>query len=195
MKTETEILAVAHSLALQEIAFDLFDWTGWTEAEQRRALLLACYEISYGESGPRKKAASLFRKWLSVSQRRELSRNGSLRFLGSAGGTYRIIPGAGRAERIEKHGKNWYRSSVFCLHSEVEMPKADDALAHFLFLISDEPGFLAAANEHPHVSMQWDGSWRRRLNESRQRDAAHIQADETALREANFHGPYDLPQS
>ena len=58
--------------------------------------------------------------------------------------------------------------------AESLLPDADIALAHLLMLLTDEPGFLAAANPHPCGPLGgqlWNTAYRRRIAEARTRRA------------------------
>lgn len=104
---------------------------------------------------------------LQCASRAELRRRGAIVVTGSAGGWYRIDPGAGCAERIERHGRRWFARATYCLHPPDEnWPDADVALAQMLLIVTDEPAFLMAANEHRR-EMLWNGQWLRRLAAAR----------------------------
>lgn len=165
MATQDDIVRVAKVIAAGDQHPDMGALDGFTEDEGRQVVSLALYQIRYGpRRRAQRKARQLFQSWLTPAQREEYRRRGEVRIVGSAGGHYRIHPNAGRAERIERHGKNWYAVSDFCYHDQdCELPNADLALVHFLMLLTDEPGFLAVANEHPRDRQMWNGEYLRRM--------------------------------
>jgi hypothetical protein len=174
--TPAEMVALARQIANFEIAPDLSPAFQALGAQDRRHVLgLACYEIERRlERPPQRKATRLLASWLTQAQRRQFGRRGYVHVRGSAGGRYRIHPYGG-ADKIERHGKRWFARADYCLHDEArELPQADVALAHYLWIVTDEPTFLRMANEHKR-EMLWNGAWLRRLNAARrqrERDAA-----------------------
>lgn len=165
MATQGEIVRAAKAIAAGDQHPDMGALDGFTADEGRQVLSLALYQIQYGpRRRAQRKARRLFQSWLTPAQRAEYRSRGDVRIVGSAGGHYRIQPNAGRAERIERHGKNWYAVSDFCYHDEAaELPNADLALVHMLMLRTDEPGFLAVANEHKRDRQMWNGDYLRRI--------------------------------
>lgn len=178
MASDAEILSLARQVARHELHPDVGTWyLALTEDEQRRVLAYAVYEISFQRRiGPRQRRAQrLLRQWLPLPQRVELKYTREFRVTGSAGGRYKFRPSCGYTYRLERHGQYEYCVSRFCFHDEAEeLPNADLTLAHYLLIVTDEPAFLAAANEHPMKSSQWDGAWRRRLNQARRDRAAGL---------------------
>lgn len=174
--TPAQVAERARAIADETVAWDMADWTGWSDIDQRAALMAALWMIRerrYVERAPSRRCAlRLFRSWLSPAHLDEMRRRGYVHVTGSAGGRYRIYPRIGRTERIERHGSREYGSARFCLHPDERLPQADISLGHYLLLLTDEPAFLEAANETPTVMMLWNGDWRRRLNRARRERAA-----------------------
>lgn len=168
--TPDEMVALARHMADDEIAPDLSpEFQALDAASRRHVLSLACYAIQRRlERPPQLKATRLLASWLTPSERRQLRRRGYVHVRGSAGGWYRIHPHSG-ANKIERHGRRWFTKADYCLHdAEQELPRADVALAHYLWLVTDEPAFLRMANEHRR-DMLWNGEWLRRLKAARRK--------------------------
>lgn len=175
-----------------------------TEDERRLVWQLAGYERLLvlerrkRRGGGQRRAMRLLRSWLTLAQAQQL-RAGAFRVRGSAGGWYRLWPGVGHAERVERHGRYWYTCGGYCLHEEGHvLPPADRTLAHLLLLRTDEPAFIAEANLTKRGvwgDQLWNGAYRRRLATRRldpalqaELDAARARVQEgnrlmTALRE------------
>jgi hypothetical protein len=169
MKTQEEISALAHRIATHEVAYDLYDWSGWTDEEQNRAILLACYEVRFGRKRDNRKAMRLLKTWLTEEQRSDLRRLGWFYVTGSAGGRYRLRPHCAHVEKVEKHGKHWFGKVRYCFHDVEEiLPPADVTLAHMLHLVTDEDDFLARANPTLQCQEIWNPEWRRRLRQARE---------------------------
>jgi len=119
-----------------------------------------------------RRAMRLLRTFLSAEQRRTVASGGRFLVVGSLGGVYRLHPHHGAVERVERHGRHWFATVSYCLHDDGrEMPPADLALAHMLWLLSDEAQFLAVANARPMMSELWNGEYLRRIREARARRA------------------------
>lgn len=166
MVTAEEVYATALRIADFSIAVDMMDWSDWTEQQRQDCHAVACYIIrGRARHEPQKRALKLLRSWLTPEQRAELRSHRQITVIGTAGGRYRIYPQTGTTVRVERHGSRWFGKASFCLHPDHWIPPADIALAHLLNLRTDEPGFLARANEHrTHL---WDGAYLRRLNAAR----------------------------
>jgi hypothetical protein len=181
VKTPEEIEALATGFASFELAWDAFDWSTWTEGEKHQVLVRTLRLTTYDgiPRAAKRRAAALFRRWLSSDQRSELRRLGYFFFIGSAGGVYRLYPASGRAERVERHGKNWFCIAIYCYHSESEaLPTSDTALAHYLFLLTDELGFLASANATIRSPECWNSAYMKRRARIRRIESA-LPADAT----------------
>jgi hypothetical protein len=166
MRSVDEIAERAQLMADGVVAPDMADWRDWSEREQEDAVALALYILRCRRrKGPQRRAMRLLRSWLSAAQREQLRRNRSFVARGSRGGRYRIVPGTGVTQRIERHGKRDYARSSYCLHPDEWIPPADIAIAHLLLLRTDEAAFLRRANEHR--TELWDGAYLRRLREAR----------------------------
>lgn len=162
------IVARARRLASFEDAVDFVDWSEWSDDERRRCVVYACYEIRRRgtpvQRRGRRRALRLFRSWLSSAEREQLRRCGRIHVRGSVGGCYRINPYVGVTERVELHGKHWFRRTTFCYHdAESSLPDADVALAHYLLIRSDEREFILRANEHVPSWQMWNPDYARRL--------------------------------
>lgn len=161
----------AAALATGVLAWDMADWTGWTEQEQRDILTLTLYVRKMKDEKRRKaqrRAMSLLRSWLPDPQRQQLRRSRKFKVRGSAGGRYRLYPSTGTTSRIERHGSRDFAVQTFCLHPpDVSLPPADISLAHYLLLVTDEPRFLATANATDRLTQLWNGDYLRRLNARR----------------------------
>lgn len=171
MISHEEVLGTAQRLADHAIAVDMIDWGGWSEEEKTTVLQLACHMIlDRHKKEPQRRALKLLRSWLTSEQRAEWRSSRQVTVIGSAGGRYRLYPQTGTTLRVERHGKRWWGVASFCLHPDHWIPPADIALAHLLNLRTDEPAFLARANEHKtHL---WDGAYLRRLYAARRARAA-----------------------
>lgn len=169
--TPEQVAERAQLLADQVLAVDMADWRGWTDAERDGALQVALYILRQrNAAGPQRCALDLFRSWLTPRERTELRKLRRVTVTGTAGGRYRIWPNTGLTQRIERHGSRWFGKASYCLHPLEWVPPADVALAHYLTLKTDEPAFIAAANEHR--TQLWDGAYLRRLNAARRARAA-----------------------
>lgn len=114
-----------------------------------------------------KRAMTLFRSFLNAEQQSQLRRRGFIYTQVPSGNVYRICPRVALTMRAERHGKRIYGVTSYCYHDAGhELPPADLALAHLLLLLADEDEFLRAANATDR-RMQWDGAWRRKLNQAR----------------------------
>lgn len=168
MRTPEEIIERVEGLVTQVFAWDLLDWSGWSQQEKEDVGVLVLYTMQQRNRRRRKGqrvASRLLRSWLPPEQATELRRRRAFTVHGSAGGRYRIYPNTGMTNRIERHGKRDFAVAGYCLHPDEELPPADIALAHYLLLQTDEPAFLEAANER--AFRLWDGEWLRRLRQIR----------------------------
>lgn len=160
------------------------DGTACSTSEARWLMRLIEYEQSRVAKPKRqaaqRRAMGLLRTLLNPEQLRTLRASRSFKLTGSLGGTYRLWPRMGLTEQLERHGTRHYRKLTFCLHDpggpNERMPNADLAIAHMLWLVEDEQKFLVTANHTVVDHRQWDGAWRRRLNQARR----ERQAERTA---------------
>lgn len=175
MVSQDDMLARIDGLLTGRMAWDMCDWSEWTDQEQRDCHVLTIYEARRRverNSASRRRARRLFASWLTDAERRELKQRRAVTVVGSAGGRYRLRPTGGATASIERRGTRWFALGTYCLHpTELELPHADIALAHLLLLKTDEPAFLREANFYP--SQLWDGAWLRRLNAARRERAAN----------------------
>jgi hypothetical protein len=166
--TDQDLLALALRIVRYEVAIDMVE--GLTEDEARRLLSYVLYELRRRGLPSQRRAGQLFKSWLTTAQADELRRREHVTVTGSMGGVYRIRPRAGVTERVERHGRNWYRIATYCYHdAEGELPAGDIALAHLLILSTDEARFLAEANETKHWPQCWDSEYMTRRAEIRRR--------------------------
>lgn len=172
MATLEEIIALARRL----ISGEWQPGDGWPDSfadhEQRGVLALGEYERHRRRArhNPhQRKAMRLLMAWLPATAREELRRSRhSFSVVGSAGGTYRLYPRVGMTERVERHGRYFYRVGTFCYHDpECELPSADITLAHAMLIQTDEPAFLASANETRRELLMWDRTYMRHMREIR----------------------------
>lgn len=189
---QEEIIAeLIEALVTDRITEDDVPWERFSVSFHDQIMLLVRYERGRRArytKGPQRRALSLLRSFLTTEQQRSMRNRRYFYVQGSAGGTYRIFPYWGTTQRVERHGKNWYAVSRFCLHQVVhsdddEMPAADLALAHMLWLRADEELFLSTANATPVNTQLWDGEYLRQLNH-RRRDPAEA-AMRRMLEESN----------
>lgn len=172
MATQNEIAALAHRFVRREW-FPAEGWPdGFDDQERRTVLALGEYErarLSLIREPRQRKAMRLLRAWLPAPAREELRRSGyQFYVVGSAGGTYRLNPRVGITERVTRYGTRFYRTGTFCYHDpEGELPRADVILAHAMLLLTDEPAFLASANETRHELLMWDQTYMRRMRRVR----------------------------
>lgn len=173
--TQEEILELAKAIAEDRIAPDDVDWTEISTDQFNQLLWMVDYvaadnrlkEFEARSRPAQRRAYRLLRTLLTPEQRQQLTQGRNFRVTGSAGRTYRLWPAVHLVEKVEKHGRYWFRKGSFCLHPEPEtVPKADVTIGHLLMLRADEPGFLQLAN-FTGASMLWDGDWMRRLNRAR----------------------------
>lgn len=168
------MLERVHAIVDGTLAYDMADWSDWSEQERRDCLALAIYGVEqriWRTCRARRKSVQLFRSWLTADERACLRQRRCVEVVGSAGGRYRIYPAGGGTTRIERHGTRWYGVARYCFHDpDGELPPADIALAHLLILKTDEPRFLATANATR--TDLWDGAWLRRLNARRRAERA-----------------------
>lgn len=165
MADRNTILALARRVVNHEIAFDGSDeLDALTEAERREVCVLAVYELQRRHRPANQRTAMrLLRSWLTPQQARELSMRGHVTVVGSLGGVYRLRPQNALCERVERHGKNWYRVATYCYHDvDSELPAADVSLAQLLILATDEARFRAEANETKCWPECWDSEYMRR---------------------------------
>ena len=154
--------------------FRWLDGTELTPDEWREVLALRAYlaQMRHRKGRDRKgqrRAMRLLRSLLTPEQRRRLRTSKNV-LVHTTGGTYRLWPGQGLAEAMERHGKNWYCRTQFCLHDEPDenaMPPADVAIAHLLLLMTDEGEFLRLANATRNRSDLWNGDYLRRMRNRR----------------------------
>lgn len=168
------IIALARRVVSGEIAFDGSDeLDALTEEERHEVCVLAVYELQRRHRPENQRTATrLFKSWLTASQRLELRQRGHVTVTGSEGGVYRLRPQNGMCERVEQHGKNWYRVATYCYHDvDGELPNADTSLAHLLILSTDEARFRAEANQTACWPQCWDSSYMRRRAEIRRGNA------------------------
>lgn len=133
------------------------------------------------QRGPQRRALALLRSLLSDPQLEQLRRRRYVVVEAPSGRRYRILPNTGVTQLVERHGRQDYAISRYCLHDPAsELPPADVAVAHLLWVQADEAGFLETANETPtHVVQRhgrpnagWDGEWQRRVRARRLEEAA-----------------------
>ena len=165
-----DVLAYGDRIAAGAVHPDINDWPAeFTDDDRRTALAWAVYSLKFKRSAADRKALRLFASWLSPAQRAEYRRNRCVKIRGSAGGTYRVHPQTGTTRRVELHGSRWFGKASYCYHDpDGDLPKADVALAHVLMIQTDEPGFLAVANEH-RSNQLWNGEWLRTCAQMRKR--------------------------
>lgn len=162
---------LAQALADGAVAPDQVDWSQHSGQEWQDIIVLAAHLLAERRRrAPQLRALRLFRSWLRPAERAEFRRSRCVTVTGTAGGRYRIWPCTGLTQRIERHGKRWFGKAALCLHPDAWIPPADIALAHYLNIRTDEPAFLARANEHQ--TQLWDGAYLRRLNAARRRQNA-----------------------
>lgn len=173
--SQEQLIALAKRVASFELVFDMSsELDDLTEEERRAVAAFAVYIIRFVGRGPsQRRALALFRSWLTDDMREELRRAAAVIVIGSAGGTYRISPFSGQTQRVERHGRRWFAKASYCYHDEEgDLPKADVALAHLLFLATDEPRFLASANASELGDQLWNREYLRRIREARARREA-----------------------
>lgn len=159
-------LAMARGVLDPDSALD-----GCTKAEQTELMVIAVYELRrrldrYGKG--QRRARRLLYTLLTPAQLARCRRDGTFVVTGSLGGRYRLNARCGHVEKVERHGRYYWRRWSFCYHedTEDELPPADRTIAHMLTLTTDEGAFLAEANVQ-HRSDLWNGEWRRQLNAAR----------------------------
>lgn len=171
--TPEQIIARVEALAIDALAWDMADWTGWTEQEMADVFALVLYVRQTRDTKRReaqRRAMRLLRSWLPEPQRRQLRRNREFKVQGSAGGRYRLHPNTGTTSRIRRHGKRDFAVATYCLHPpDVDLPPADISLAHYLLIVTDEPRFLATANATDRLTQLWNGDYLRRRLRARRR--------------------------
>lgn len=171
--TPEDVIAMMEAIADGSLAVDMVDWDQFAKKDADNILVGALHILRERQRGvPQRRARELLRSWLSPAQRAELSKSRCVTVIGSAGGRYRLHPETGNTKRVELHGTRWFSKASYCLHPDEWIPPADVALAHYLLLRTDEPAFLAQANEHPNTSSLWDGAYLRRINAARKARAA-----------------------
>lgn len=178
MATYAEIIDLARRFACHETHPDLAEsgFQNFSEAEQRTCMAFALYEMQRKTPDDQRRAWRLLRSWLAPEQRRQLTVCGYFDVEGTAGGRYRLWPRPGLTCRLRRHGRRWYEVARFCLHdAEQDLPPADLCLAHYVMIATDEPAFLAQANEWPREILCWSGDYRRRMNAARQARAAGLE--------------------
>lgn len=130
---------------------------------------------------PQRRALQLLRSLLTDAQAEQLRRVRHVTVEAASGRRYRILPNTGVTQLVERHGRLDYAIARYCLHDpNSELPPADVAVAHLLWIQADEANFRETANEtptstvvnHGRPNAGWDGTWRRRLNEARRERAA-----------------------
>jgi hypothetical protein len=169
--TPEQMVERAEALARESLAWDMADWSGWTEREMSDVFTLVLYirqtrDVKRREA--QRRAMRLLRSWLPEPQRRRLSRNREFKVRGSAGGRYRLYPSTGTTSRIRRHGTRDFAVTTYCLHPpDVKLPPADISLAHYLLIVTDEPRFLATANATDRMTQLWNGDYLRRLRANR----------------------------
>jgi len=100
------------------------------------------------------RATALLLSLLSPEQRASYERDRTFMVIGSAGGIYRIRPGAmGNVDWIDPASSGREVAGVLCAHPQLwtpdgTLPDPDVALAQMLALTTDEAGFIATANVH-----------------------------------------------
>lgn len=137
----------------------------WLTADQRRELRIFGRVRIVGSAGGRYDISPTWGRSTS-----ELERHGKNWYrvawfcyhdvVLSKGDERALIEGGFRSDDIDAVRRS---NKVF----EVPLPQADVALAHMLFLLTDESWFRSVANRHPIAVQSWDGAYRRRLNAAR----------------------------
>jgi hypothetical protein len=165
---------------------DICEEEQFTDEEYDLVLRFTAAMVEYLQHRRRqgnRRALRLLRSLLDPEQRACLRRNRHFYVTAASGKTYRLIPGTGGAQEVERHGRYWYVRDLFCLHpprdEHPEIPNADTTIAHLLMLRYDERAFVREANrtqtwpvrEWGTVNAGWASAWRRRLNERRRLDA------------------------
>lgn len=62
---------------------------------------------------------------------------------------YRLHPTTGITNLMSPSALGAHYEGYFCLHGDDDLPPADISIAHLLWIVNDEMGFLASANVHP----------------------------------------------
>lgn len=119
--------------------------------EAKRVLGWVLYGVRYAlHDRAQRRALPLLRGLLTPEQRRDLRSRNTFVVHGSAGGRYRLAPHGSRVARTERRGARFYDTVTYCYHDpEGLLPPADVMMGVMFALMTDEPGFLAEANERP----------------------------------------------
>lgn len=168
-----DLRALIRGLLDQSIAPDFVDWDNVHEDDRREMASLLRWEIGRrsemrerARTRPaQRRAYGLLRSFLTPSQNEMLTTCRYFYVTGSAGGIYRLRPRTGRISQVEQHGSRFFRITDYCFHDpDYGMPPADLTIAHMMWVLSDEPAFLAEANASDVRSTTlWNGEWLSRL--------------------------------
>lgn len=176
--TPTQLANFAWMLATHRIRPDDVPWHEMSERDKRELLIMTAYELErlVWRRGQRlkaqRKALKLLRSLLTPSQRAQLRSSRCFVATGTSGGTYRLWPGAGRLQRVERHGSRWFAKVSYCIHDPDELvPPADASIGHLLLLSTDELKLTSDANVRILADQLWNGDYLRWVNEGRRERA------------------------
>lgn len=173
MPTNEELLDRASQCA----SSGTFDYSPWSDGElvsesHRQALVLIvrylCGLRSLKSADHRKaqrRAMRLLRSLLSPAQRAMLRTRSEFLAVCPSGNVYRLYPRTGMVWRVDRHGKNWYVRTAYCIHEDKEsgIPPADRTIAHLLLLLTDEEEFLRTANARNSRDQMWNSEYLRKI--------------------------------
>lgn len=112
-----------------------------------------------------RRAMRLLRSLLTPVQRATLRTRKEFLVVCPSGNVYRLYPRTGVVWRVDRHGKNWFVRTAYCIHEDKELgiPPADRTVAHLLLLLTDEDEFLQTANARDARDQMWNGEYLRKI--------------------------------
>ena len=153
-----EMSAIINGTVRGTVAPDSIPWDDFDERSRQEIRMLILYEIRRlseiresrrrGRDPSQKRALELLKTFLNPDQLRTLEANGkNFRVQGTMGGTYRLWPRRGLAEKIVWRRKKWFLEMSCCYHDpEKSLPPADVTIAQLLLIRTDEMEFLRSSN-------------------------------------------------
>jgi len=177
-----EMLARASGYA----ATNILDDTPWedgsifSDLDRRSVTNLGDYIREYNsrrsvkQNTAQRRAMVLLRSLLTPAQRKTLQTHKEFLVICPSGNVYRLYPRNGMVWRVERHGKNWFAKSSYCIHEakETGIPPADRTIAHMLMLMTDEEEFLRTANATRTATQMWNSEYLRAMRRRNLPDTA-----------------------